>query len=71
MSAPKLNPPFKAEHLGSLLRPDYLLAARKQFDKKEISASELKEFEDKAIAEAVKLQKGVGLKGLTDGEYRY
>lgn len=70
MSAPKLNPPFKAEHLGSFLRPDYLLAARKQFDKKELSASELKELEDKAIAEVVKMQKEVGLKGLTDGEYR-
>lgn len=57
--------------MGSFLRPDYLLAARKRFDKKELSASELKELEDKAIAEVVKMQKEVGLKGLTDGEYRY
>ncbi|KAL7270909.1 hypothetical protein RUND412_006372 [Rhizina undulata] len=68
--AAKLNPPFRAEHLGSLLRPDYLLKARVQFDKKEISAADLKVLEDKAIANAVKLQKEVGLKGLSDGEYR-
>ncbi|KAI5793065.1 UROD/MetE-like protein [Geopyxis carbonaria] len=66
----KLNPPFKAEHLGSLLRPDYLLKARAQFDKKEITADELRELEDKAITDAVQMQKDVGLSGLTDGEYR-
>jgi methionine synthase II (cobalamin-independent) len=71
MSTCKINPPFRAEHLGSMLRPDYLLAARKQFDKKEVTAEQLKELEDKAIAEAVKVQKEAGLKTLTDGEYRY
>ncbi|KAI5820253.1 UROD/MetE-like protein [Pyronema omphalodes] len=70
MSAIKLNPPFRAEHLGSLLRPDYILDARKKFDKGEVSAEELKQLEDKAIKEAVAIQKEVGLCGLTDGEYR-
>ncbi|KAI6044717.1 UROD/MetE-like protein [Pisolithus marmoratus] len=66
----KLNPPFRAEHIGSLLRPDYLLQARKQFDKKEITYEQLLALEDKAIAEALRLQREVGIKGFTDGEYR-
>ncbi|KIN94234.1 hypothetical protein M404DRAFT_168788, partial [Pisolithus tinctorius Marx 270] len=66
----KHNPPFRAEHLGSLLRPDYLLQARKQFDKKEITYDQLRVIEDKAIAEALRLQREVGIKGFTDGEYR-
>ncbi|KAF8251110.1 UROD/MetE-like protein [Wilcoxina mikolae CBS 423.85] len=70
MAAPKLNPPFRAEHLGSLLRPDYILRARK-FDKNEVTAEQLRELEDKAIKDAIKMQKEVGLKGLTDGEYRF
>jgi len=70
MAAPKLNPPFRAEHLGSLLRPDYILEARKKFDKNEVTMEQLKELEDKAIKDAIKMQKEVGLKGLTDGEYR-
>jgi hypothetical protein len=71
MSVPKFNPPFRAEHLGSLLRPDYLLEARKKFDKEEITREQLKELEDKAIKDAVIMQKELGLKGLSDGEYRY
>ncbi|KAH0603787.1 uncharacterized protein H6S33_007446 [Morchella sextelata] len=66
----KLNPPFRAEHLGSLLRPEELLKARMAFEKKELSPEELKTVEDKAIEEVVKLQKEVGLKGISDGEYR-
>ncbi|KAI6147411.1 UROD/MetE-like protein [Pisolithus tinctorius] len=66
----KHNPPFRAEHLGSLLRPDYLLQARKQFDKKEITYEQLRVLEDKAIAEALCLQREVGIKSFTDGEYR-
>lgn len=67
----KLNPPFRAEHLGSLLRPDDLLKARAQFDKKEITAEQLKDVEDKAIGDIVSMQKEVGLKSISDGEYRF
>ena len=68
--ASKRNPPFRAEHLGSLLRPDYLLEARKQFDKKELTQEQLRVIEDRAIIEAVNIQREVGIKGFTDGEYR-
>ena len=66
----KPTPPFRVEHVGSLLRPDYLLEARKKFDNKEVTAEQLKEIEDRAIIEAIKLQREVGIKGITDGEYR-
>ncbi|KAF8545470.1 UROD/MetE-like protein [Trichophaea hybrida] len=71
MAAPKLNPPFRAEHLGSLLRPDYILEARKKFDENEVTAEQLKELEGKAIKDAIKMQKEVGLKSLADGEYSW
>ncbi|KAI6114100.1 UROD/MetE-like protein [Pisolithus sp. B1] len=58
-------------HISSLLRPDYLLQARKQFDNKEITYEQLRVLEDKAIAEAVRLQREVGIKSFTDGEYRF
>ncbi|KAL4073167.1 hypothetical protein V8B97DRAFT_2033573 [Scleroderma yunnanense] len=67
----KHNPPFRAEHIGSLLRPDYLLEARKKFDQKELTYEQLRELEDKAIEEAVRMQREVGIKTLTDGEYRF
>jgi len=64
-------PPFRADHVGSFLRPKYLLDAREQFfDKKEISAEQLRVVEDKAIAEIVKFQQDVGLQSITDGEFR-
>jgi len=68
--APKQTPPFRAEHVGSLLRPDYLLEARKKFDRKEVTQEQLRELEDQAIAEALNMQREVGIKGFTDGEYR-
>ena len=71
MAAPKLNPPFRAEHLGSLLRPQYILDARKKLDDGQLAAAELKKLEDRAIADALRMQREVGLKSLTDGEYRY
>lgn len=64
------GPPFRAEHLGSLLRPEKLLNARAAFDKAEVSKAELKEEEDAAIREIVQLQKDKGYHALTDGEYR-
>ena len=68
--APKQTPPFRAEHVSSLLRTDYLLEAREKFNKKELTSEQLREVEDKAVEEAVKLQREVGIKGITDGEYR-
>ncbi|ODV13566.1 MAG: 5-methyltetrahydropteroyltriglutamate--homocysteine S-methyltransferase [Rubrivivax sp. SCN 70-15] len=67
----RTTPPFRADHVGSFLRPKYLLDAREQFFvKKEITAEQLRAVEDKAIAEVVKMQQDVGLKSITDGEFR-
>ena len=64
------TPPFRADHVGSFLRPSYLLQAREQKAKGEISAEQLRAVEDKAIAEIVKFQADVGLPSITDGEFR-
>ncbi|HWL46704.1 MAG TPA: 5-methyltetrahydropteroyltriglutamate--homocysteine S-methyltransferase, partial [Sphingomonadaceae bacterium] len=63
-------PPFRADHVGSLLRPPALLDARDAFALKRISAAELRKAEDQAIVEAVRKQEAVGLKSVTDGEFR-
>jgi 5-methyltetrahydropteroyltriglutamate--homocysteine methyltransferase len=69
MSEPR--PPFRADHVGSLLRPESVKEARrKHFDEKSIPAEELKAIEDAAIGEAIALQEEVGLLAVTDGEYR-
>ena len=65
-----LRPPFRADHVGSFLRPKHLLDAREQFAKGEITAEQLRTVEDRAITEIVKFQEGVGLKSITDGEFR-
>ncbi|MDQ7742950.1 5-methyltetrahydropteroyltriglutamate--homocysteine S-methyltransferase [Hydrogenophaga pseudoflava] len=63
--------PFRADHVGSFLRPAYLLEARDQFfNKKSITAEQLRAVEDKAITEIVKFQADVGLQSITDGEFR-
>ncbi|KAL1954118.1 hypothetical protein VTO42DRAFT_1742 [Malbranchea cinnamomea] len=64
------NPPFRAEHLGSLLRPEHLLKKRDAVEAGDAPASELKEIEDQAIAEVVQLQRSLGYKAISDGEYR-
>ncbi len=64
------QPPFRADHVGSLLRPANLLEARDKFAKGEISDQELRTIENEAIREVVKLQEDVGLQSITDGEYR-
>lgn len=69
MSAPT-HQVYRADHIGSFLRPQYLLQARDQFAKGEINAEQLREVEDKAIAEIVRFQEDVGLKTITDGEFR-
>lgn len=67
----RTTPPFRADHVGSFLRPAYLLEAREQFfQKKAITAEQLRAVEDKAITEIVKFQQDVGLQSITDGEFR-
>jgi 5-methyltetrahydropteroyltriglutamate--homocysteine methyltransferase len=63
-------PPFRADHVGSLLRPQYLKDARAQRERGEITASQLKEIEDRAIKELIAKEEAVGLQGITDGEFR-
>jgi 5-methyltetrahydropteroyltriglutamate--homocysteine methyltransferase len=64
------RPPFRADHVGSLLRPPQLLAARADHAAGRIGDAELKAVEDGAIRDAVELQRDVGLRTATDGEYR-
>jgi len=64
------SPPFRADHVGSLLRPPALEQARALAAKQAITAAELQAVEDVAIAEAVAFQQSLGLKGVTDGELR-
>jgi 5-methyltetrahydropteroyltriglutamate--homocysteine methyltransferase len=65
-----LNPPFRAEHIGSLLRPKELLALRQRHARGEIDQAALTAAEDRAIEDAVRLQERVGLRLATDGEFR-
>ncbi|HEY5352526.1 MAG TPA: 5-methyltetrahydropteroyltriglutamate--homocysteine S-methyltransferase [Streptosporangiaceae bacterium] len=69
MSA-RTTPPFRADHVGSLLRPAGLLAAREDFAAGRIPAGQLRAVEDAAIADVVKMQENVGLQSATDGEFR-
>ena len=62
--------PARYDHVGSFLRPKYLLEAREQKAKGDITPEQLRKVEDKAIAEIVKFQEDVGLKSITDGEFR-
>ncbi len=64
------NGPFRADHVGSLLRPRSVLDARKRHAARDIGADELREIENEGIKDAIKLQEDVGLKGITDGEFR-
>ena len=62
--------PAHYDHVGSFLRPKYLLEAREQKAKGAITAEQLRRVEDRAIAEIVGFQQDVGLKSITDGEFR-
>jgi len=64
------TPPFRADHVGSLLRPAALKAARERHAKAEIGADALRAVEDREIANAMKKQEEIGLKLATDGEFR-
>jgi 5-methyltetrahydropteroyltriglutamate--homocysteine methyltransferase len=68
--APRSHPPFRADHVGSLLRSQALKDARVKRDKNEIAAAELKAVEDHEIEALIRKQEAVGLKSVTDGEYR-
>jgi 5-methyltetrahydropteroyltriglutamate--homocysteine methyltransferase len=69
-SGRRVKPPFRADHVGSLLRPQKLLAARQRFAAGEIAAEELHAVEDDAISDVVRMQREVGLQSATDGEFR-
>jgi 5-methyltetrahydropteroyltriglutamate--homocysteine methyltransferase len=64
------RPLFRADHVGSLLRPPALLKAREQFAAGQIPAAALRRIEDAAVRDAVRLQEKVGLQSITDGEFR-
>lgn len=64
----KRNPPFLAEQLGSLLRPDDLIQKRYAVAKGEADASELAPLEDKSVKEIVQLQQDCGIHPVSDGE---
>jgi 5-methyltetrahydropteroyltriglutamate--homocysteine methyltransferase len=64
------KPPFRADHVGSLLRPAALHEAREKAQKGEIAAEQLRAVEDAAIRDAVRLQESAGLQAITDGEFR-
>lgn len=65
-----LNKPFKADHVGSFLRPARLKEARLQFENNDINADQLKQIEDEEITKLVARQKEIGLHSVTDGEFR-
>ena len=62
------TPPFRADHVGSLLRPPELLRARAEREAGRMSAAELRAVEDSAIRDAVRMQEEAGLHGVTDGD---
>ena len=64
------TPPFRADHVGSLLRPAAITDARRRHASAEITAWDLKAIEDEAIPELIRMQEEVGLKAVTDGEAR-
>jgi len=66
----RTKPPFRADHVGSLLRSATLKDARAKREKNEITAEQLKAVEDREIEAIIKKQEAVGLRSITDGEYR-
>ncbi|HVE50809.1 MAG TPA: 5-methyltetrahydropteroyltriglutamate--homocysteine S-methyltransferase [Casimicrobiaceae bacterium] len=63
-------PPFRADHVGSFLRPGFLIDAREKLKAGAIDAGALREVEDQAIRGIVRFQEDLGLQGITDGEFR-
>src|SRR6476646_7502919 len=68
--APRDKPPFRADHVGSLLRPKELLKAREDHAAGRIDDAELRGLEDEAIREVIARQEEIGLQSATDGEFR-
>ncbi len=67
---PRNQPPFRADHVGSLLRPRELAAARAERKAGKLSADALRAIEDRCIETAIRKQEEIGLRAATDGEYR-
>jgi methionine synthase II (cobalamin-independent) len=65
-----MKPPFRADHVGSLLRPQELHEARASNRRGEIDAAALKAVQDRCIKDAIALQESIGLQAVTDGEFR-
>lgn len=65
-----INPPFRAEHIGSLKRPQDLLQLRREYDDGKCTIDQLKVIEDRAIQDVVTVQRRAGIRGITDGEFR-
>jgi len=70
MATVTTTPPFKADQVGSLLRPANLLEAREKRKRSEITAAELRGIEDEAIRHVVAMQERIGMQSITDGEFR-
>jgi 5-methyltetrahydropteroyltriglutamate--homocysteine methyltransferase len=70
MPAAPHSPPFRADQVGSLLRPAHLIEARERRRRKEIDGDELRRLEDAAIREVVAMQESIGLQSISDGEFR-
>ncbi len=70
MTMQRTRPPFRADHVGSLLRPQALKVARERHAKGEISADALRAVEDREIADVIRKQEAVGLQAISDGEFR-
>jgi 5-methyltetrahydropteroyltriglutamate--homocysteine methyltransferase len=68
--APRTSPPFRADHVGSLLRSEALKHARAKRERGEITAAGLKAVEDREIEALIRKQEAIGLKSVTDGEFR-
>src|ERR1700745_1952994 len=66
----RTKPPYRADHVGSLLRPAALKQARARRARNEISAEALKDIEDREIEKVIRRQQEIGLKSITDGEFR-
>src|SRR6202022_1440223 len=65
-----IPPPFRGEHIGSLKRPAVIFEARENVESGKISKDELQKNEDNEILRIVKMQRDLGFKAITDGEYR-
>ena len=66
----RVDPPFRADHVGSLLRPKGLLDARQRHQQNSISKEQLRQVEDQHIRAVVRKQEALGLRSITDGEFR-